>query len=650
MNFRQVHLDFHTSEAIEGIGSQFQKEQFQEMLKLGHVNSITVFSKCHHGWAYHPSEANEMHPHLSFDLLGSQIEAAHEIGVKTPVYLSAGLDEKAFRKHPEWWYIGELDGKPVSPDLVHPGFHVLCFNTGYLEYLAKQVEEVVQKYDADGIFLDISAPRPCYCKTCQAELIREGKDPTDRRNVWEQAQRVYNNYTKRIEEAVYKYKKLPIFHNGGHIARGRYDIMNRNSHLEIESLPTGGWGYDDAQISTRYAQTLGRDYLSMTGRFHGNWGEFGGYKTANALWYEAAASVALGAKISVGDQLHPNGKMDHLTYENIGKAYEKIEKAEPWLTNVKYICDIGVLSSEAYGVENQAMDLSVFSKYDIGVSRILNEGKYLYQFLDYEADFSKYKLIILPDVITLSEKLKKKLSDFVKNGGKILATGRSGLDENNQFAFRLGAEYVKTCEYEPTYADAEELGLPAANYVMYQKSETVRLSDGCELVKKIRPYFNRTNLHFCSHQHAPSSGEYLSPGMTEGADGIYCSWQLFANYATDGSSIYKKLAIAAIDRLLEKTLETNLYQQGIVSLAKQENRYVMHMLYASPAKRGSIGDDIEDLPEIWHTDFSVRLPEEKISSVTLVPQMEKIPYTFEDGILKFQVEKFTCHQMVEIQA
>ena len=61
--------------------------------RAGHVDSITVFSKCHHGWAYHPSEANEMHPHLSFDLLGEMIVAAHEIDVKTPVYLSAGLDE-----------------------------------------------------------------------------------------------------------------------------------------------------------------------------------------------------------------------------------------------------------------------------------------------------------------------------------------------------------------------------------------------------------------------------------------------------------------------------------------------------------------------------------------------------------------------------
>ena len=70
MRFRQVHLDFHTSEHIEDIGKKFDKKQFQTALKKGHINSITLFSKCHHGWAYHPSKANEIHPHLDFDLLG----------------------------------------------------------------------------------------------------------------------------------------------------------------------------------------------------------------------------------------------------------------------------------------------------------------------------------------------------------------------------------------------------------------------------------------------------------------------------------------------------------------------------------------------------------------------------------------------------
>ena len=39
---RQVHLDFHTSEFVP-VGNNFSKDQFQNALKAGHVNSITVF-------------------------------------------------------------------------------------------------------------------------------------------------------------------------------------------------------------------------------------------------------------------------------------------------------------------------------------------------------------------------------------------------------------------------------------------------------------------------------------------------------------------------------------------------------------------------------------------------------------------------------
>ena len=83
--FRQVHLDFHTSEHVEGIGSRFTREGFREALLAGNINSITLFSKCHHGWAYHPSKANEMHPNLDFDLLGAQIEAASLAWAQLPL-------------------------------------------------------------------------------------------------------------------------------------------------------------------------------------------------------------------------------------------------------------------------------------------------------------------------------------------------------------------------------------------------------------------------------------------------------------------------------------------------------------------------------------------------------------------------------------
>ena len=133
MRYRQIHLDFHTSEKVAGIGSRFSKENFQKALIAGHVDSITIFSKCHHGWAYHPSQANEMHPELSFDLLGAQIEAAHEIGVKTPVYISAGFDDKYARSHRDQ-VIRQIDDKPEGGggDFLHPGYHRMCLNTPYL--------------------------------------------------------------------------------------------------------------------------------------------------------------------------------------------------------------------------------------------------------------------------------------------------------------------------------------------------------------------------------------------------------------------------------------------------------------------------------------------------------------------------------------
>ncbi|TNJ63335.1 hypothetical protein FE784_25795 [Paenibacillus hemerocallicola] len=82
MRFRQIHLDFH-NHGLVAIGGRFSRKQFQDMLKLGNVNSITVFAKCFHGWAYYDTKQFDKHPGLRFDLLGEMIAAAHEIGVRT---------------------------------------------------------------------------------------------------------------------------------------------------------------------------------------------------------------------------------------------------------------------------------------------------------------------------------------------------------------------------------------------------------------------------------------------------------------------------------------------------------------------------------------------------------------------------------------
>ena len=42
MRYRQIHLDFHTSEHIPGVGAAFDPEQFAGTFKAAHVNSVTI--------------------------------------------------------------------------------------------------------------------------------------------------------------------------------------------------------------------------------------------------------------------------------------------------------------------------------------------------------------------------------------------------------------------------------------------------------------------------------------------------------------------------------------------------------------------------------------------------------------------------------
>ncbi|MBQ8894870.1 MAG: beta-galactosidase trimerization domain-containing protein [Clostridia bacterium] len=653
MRYRQIHLDFHTSEKIPGVGKDFSKEQFQEMLKKGHVDSITVFSKCHHGWSYHPTKVNEMHPELGFDLLKAQIEAAHEIDVKTPVYISAGFDEKSAVVHPEWlaWSPNSYEAGEV--DFSTPRYHKLCLNSAYLDKLLGEIREVCENYDADGIFLDIVSVYPCYCENCKKSMAEKGLDINEPKDVLRLAEEVYDNYTRRVRETIDAVKPgLPVFHNGGHIRHGRRDLAHMDTHLELESLPTGGWGYDHFPMSAAYVRTIGMDYLGMTGKFHKTWGEFGGYKHPNALRYEVALSAANGAKCSIGDQLHPSGLMDNATYSLIGEAYKTIEEREPWLKDARNRSDIAILSNEA--IANYFnLEASRVPGSNAGCARILLESHYLFDVVDTEADLSGYKLVILPDHCILDAALTEKINGYLAQGGKLLASYQSGMDpDKTDFAIDLGVRYEGMSEYNPTYIRPEG-DLPSlrnAAYIIYEDSTKVTATAGKVTAIVEKPYFNRTIEHFCSHKHAPASGEKYSDAVVINGNTAYLSQRLFHEYYQQGNIYTKQIVREVIQELLgdEISVRTDLPAQGILTLTEQGNKQMVHTLYASPVRRGDKIEVIEDIIPLYNTAVSLR-SDRAPKAVTLVPEGTPLPYTYTNGRIEFTIPKIDCWQITEIE-
>ncbi len=643
---RQVHLDFHTNGTLP-VGKSFSKEQFQAALKAGHVNSITVFSKCHHGWSYHPTDANEMHPCLDFDLLGAQLEACKEIDVNAPVYISAGYDEKDWEKHPEWRF-KRFDNEADCEEYENgTHFHLLCFNTEYLDMLTAQIEEVMVKYNPCGIFLDIVAPRFCYCNKCKADMKAMGLDIEKEEDREKFENVIYDKYIKATNGAVRKHSDTAtIFHNGGHIAKGDYGIIKANTHLELESLPTGGWGYDHFPLSSAYVRTLeNTDFLGMTGKFHHSWGEFGGFKHPNALIYETALSVANGAGCSIGDQMHPLGEMNMASYHLIGKAYSLIEEKEPWLDGAVNVSDIAVLSAEALTGKRD-------SKADIGANRMLLEGNYLYNFIDSTMDFSKYKLLILPDTEISDEKTIEKIKAYSENGGKIIASGKALL-KNNEFFLNTGAEFKGQNKFEPTYfIPSFETVNGQTEYIMRCSSYLFDAKD-CEVAAYVQnPYFNRTREHFCSHAHAPNNPEEKFPGAIINKNMAYIGWDIFTAYAKHGHLCFKELFKYMAEKLIgnEKTISAHIPDKAVVTYTRQEieKRSILHLLFAHTTVRGENTEVIEDTVPLYNVACSVKCPS-KPSEVKLVPQGTKIDFEWINGEVKFTVPEVNIHQMIEIE-
>jgi len=663
--FRQVHLDFHTSPLIPGIGAKFEKARWQDTLLAARVNSITLFSKCHHGYSYHPTGVGRQHPHLNFDLLRAQYDACREVGIATPIYLSAGVDNLAGEEHPEWREInaeGAFSGWVTSP--LKPGFQMMDFLSPYLDYLCAQIEEAVRLFpDADGIFLDIISQAPGCSKWRMAHMAESGLD-AERLDARQQAAAAALEayYVRTTQAAKCLSPEMPIFHNSGHIRRGDRDVLRHFSHLELESLPTGGWGYDHFPMSAKYAVNLGLEFLGMTGKFHTTWGEFGGQKHPNALRYECAAMLAFNSKCSIGDQLHPGGGLDATTYRSIGAAYREVESKEPWCSEARPVSDIGVLSGEA---ENHSMRQS---PEDEGATRALLEGHFLFELVDREMGFTRFKLLVLPDTIRIDDDLKRRLDAYLASGGRLLLTGESGLwRDREEFAFDLGAEHSGESEFSPDFilpAPAFRADFVETPVVMYVRSQRIRATGGESLGDVYDPYFNRTYRHFCSHQHTPFHEEPsgFSCGVRKGPV-AYLAHPVFSLYRTYGAVVYREYINRVIASLLgaEATLACSLPSAARVSLNRQKEagRSVLHLLFANTISRGGAMDlaggtvsaaglsieIIEELLPLRNTTVTLR-HQPALKKVTLEPGGQEITFCQENGVVTFAVDEFSCHQMV----
>lgn len=666
--FRQVHLDFHTALEVDQVGDLFDPKTFVKTLQSGHVDTVNIFAKCHHGYSYYPTKIGTMHPKLKFDLLGSMIKALHQGNIRCPIYVSLKWDDLAGIQHPEWVCVkkdGRLNMRPVLTG--EWGWTTMDVATAYADYFAAQVEELMDYFgqEIDGWWFDICAPTPNYSPWGMAQMRKAGVNLEDDLAVWQYARQQDLAFFNRVSKLCRS--RLPnasIYFNGTTDAN-MGEMVPYMTHFEIESLPTSGeWGYLHYPIMARQARTYGKEIIGMTGRFHRSWADFGGLKTQDQLDYECGVIVSAGGRINVGDQLHPHGVLDPAVYRLIGKSFARIEALEPWLYGAQPLAEVALLSvgqpgASSFGIGALHSDVE-------GTAQMLLEAGIQFDIIDTLADLKRYAAVFIPNETVLSPVWQTKLTAYLAQGGKLVVSGTGTFDPaTGQFQIKeIPVSYSGPAPTQPSYLRPDPWMLGDSelaadyDYVFYDQAHLVTADEGATCFGEIKQaMFNRTWQHFTSHRHAPVGDSLNSPIAVQKGNVLYFSAPLFGAYRTWDYWAYRAMAIKLLRDFLPPALviptapgwvEVTLHHQP--QEPAHPERKIVHLTAYHPRRSSQT---IPHVDQSWQTsDLSVkvRFDGKPVHRVYRAPQMEDLVFSIENGYVNIQLSQVGVHEVVVLEA
>lgn len=649
---RTIHLDFHTSPYIPDVGAEFDGDHFARTFKDAHVDSVTVFGKCHHGLLYFETNRPERHPGLrpGFDLLGAQIDALRSCGIRAPIYLSVQCDEFAADHHQDWVALTPQLTQVRHPmtDAYHAGWQTLDMSSPYQDYLADQLDEILERYGpVDGMFLDMCWDQPSSSRWAMTGMRREGLDPASAADRARYARLVAHRYMARyagmVESALAHGSPTSVWFN----SRPKSGLVTEAKmlrHIEVESLPTGGWGYSYLPYVGRLVRTLGLPVLSQTGRFHRSWGDMASLKPEAALRYECCQMLLQGVSAGVGDLLPPNGVPNGAAYERIGTVYGYLAACEPFLGGGRHAAEVALVVDPALG--------DAPGPAAIGALRGLQQLRQAFDVipLGTDCDLNEYRVVLVPDSTPIEKDFADRLRTYLdQGGGVVLAAGALTTEEGRRFLADVGWQISGQAPYTTTFLrlpGAFRLRGPFPTDLRVHGQSLLLEGEGESLVELVYPYFERSYDHFSGHSYTPPQGLSGYPAVTQRGKVIVLAAPLLPAITEEGDEQYVPLLGSILDRLLpEPLLRTGGPRHLETAVVHTDHSSVVHLLSFLPARLGRDLDLVYDPFPLVDVDVSLRLSS-RPRSAALQPDGQQLELSYEDGYASVRATVPDGHAMV----
>ena len=656
----------------KGVACAFDPRAIVQTFDEARVNLAVIFAKCQYGNFYYPSNLGRQHRGLNgLDFLGEVLAAAKSRGIRVIGYYSNMWDTRSAREHPEWM------ARDANGQTSYDRWPRLCLNSPYRQRVHDHLEEMFTRYELDGIWSDILTDLPCFCERCQALYAERVGGPMPRSKTdadWLRLMRWQHDYLyeylegcRNVVKAVNPDAAFIINFFGTPYVKPSQGLSFE--HLLLSDIGSTE-GYSEwhgllfPSYAARYMHSgmMGRPFEVLVSRFVNTW-DFT-LRPMAQLRFESFSVVANGGAVSVDDEPYHDGTLEPEVYTRVGNVYREIEKREPYLLGARPHPYAAIYHSQKTRELDEVLNRAV-ARGDrllptgnpnpgdadlvpglMGTFKAFIENHLPVAVMDDRADrlraLGEYKVVYLPNILTLSKEEANLLRAYVQGGGGLVATGATGLydeygEERKNFilADLFGVDCLGRDTFSFSYFSFSSSPLSAGDYPLPHYMAMWRVRPNADVgvaATRVAPLVETSGeVYYHNSQPAPAddTGEPCLVYRDVGAGRVvYCAGLPESNFARLGHAPYRQLirnmTVWAAGKEPPVGLAGHLNTEVVVNTLGDD--FIVHLITANPQRAVQFGPDrtadvIEESATVH--GLTLRIPE-RVREAYRVPSGERL--------------------------
>jgi len=474
--FRRILVDMHIPDWDERFLAKLEPEKYVNIICSGNPASTMLFCISHVGLAYYPSKIGPVHSAMkNKDFIGKTVGLFHQKNIAVVAYYSVIFNNVQFLEHPEW-RIKPFEGENVFKK---NRYGVCCPNSPYQDFAIAQTEEFCELYPFDGIFFDMLFwPHICCCDYCQERFQKETGQSIPKVINWNNSQWV--SFQRARERWMYEFageltesvrrtrSSMTVTHQMSPVlAPWRLAMpFSLTDHCDYTSGDFYGPPVQQSVVCKIFEAISDkkpfefhtsccihlRDHVTMKNVFH--------------MESQAFLAPAHGSAFMFIDAVNPEGTLNSENYKRISGIFSKLVPFEPYLGG-NLAADVAIyvssesrfnfkenginLAEDQSAGDNMTLQSTPHMDAVMGMAKALQEIHIPFAVVTKNNidTLDSYKVLILPDVLVMSDKEVEAIRRFVSKGGHLYASGYSSLvDETGCYRPDFGLADVFGVSYK----------------------------------------------------------------------------------------------------------------------------------------------------------------------------------------------------------